>query len=64
MTTEETDYGYDVLCTGSYKHFEPKVTPSVHFGEDESGIVMNIADITQLYDFITYKVLPMLASFA
>lgn len=64
MIPERTDYGYDVLCRGTYKHLKPQVTSIIHFGEDESGIVMNIADVAQLYNFVTDEVLPTLAGFA
>jgi hypothetical protein len=64
MIPEATDYGYDVVCTGSYKHFKPQVTSLILFGEEESGIDMNIADLTQLYNFVTDEVLPTLAGFA
>jgi hypothetical protein len=57
MTSERTDYGYDVVCTGSYKHFKPKVISRVEFGEQESGIVLTIDGIAQIYDFVTDEVL-------
>ena len=64
MESERTDYGYDIVCRGSYKHLKPKVISLVEFGEQESGILMTIEGIAQIYNFITEKVLIDLASFA
>jgi hypothetical protein len=64
MHREQTDYGYDVLCTGSYKHLKPKVTSLVQFGEQESGIFLTVNDIAQIYNFVTDEVLIRLAGFA
>ena len=64
MVSERTDYGLDVLCTGSYKHFQPKVTSLVQFGEQESGIALTIDEIAQIYNFVADEVLIRLAGFA
>jgi hypothetical protein len=64
MTTERTNYGFDVVCTGSYKHLRPKVNSLVQFGEQEAGIVLTIDDIAQVYDFVARGVLIRLGGFA
>ncbi len=64
MTSERTDYGYDIVCKGSYKHHKPKVTSFVQFGEQESGTVWTIDEIAQIYNFVADEVLIRLAGFA
>jgi hypothetical protein len=61
---ERTDYGYDVVCRGEYKHLKPKVSSHVIFGEPQTGIFMDIDEIGQLYNFVADEVLVRLASFA
>ena len=63
MCSERTDYGYDVVCTGSYKNVKLNVTSLVPFGEQESGIMLTIDDVTQIYHFVTDEVLIRLAGF-
>jgi hypothetical protein len=61
MRQERTDYGYDVICWGAYKHLQPQVISEVLFGEAKT--VLNVEGIGQLYDFVTDEVLVTLASF-
>jgi hypothetical protein len=62
MCSERTDYGFDVICRGSYKHLKPEITSLVLFGEEKSGIILNIDDMAQLHNFVTDEVLVALAS--
>jgi hypothetical protein len=62
VSEEQTDYGFDVVCRGTYKHLKPKISTFVIFGEPERGIFMDIDDIAQLHDFVTDEVLVALAS--
>jgi hypothetical protein len=57
-----TDYGFDVVCRGTYKHLQPKISTFVIFGESARGIFMDIDEIAQLHSFITDEVLVALAS--
>jgi hypothetical protein len=59
---ERTDYGFDVVCRGTYKNLKPKISTFVIFGEPNRGIFMDIDDIAQLYNFVTDEVLVALAS--
>ncbi len=63
MTSERTDYGYDVICAGSYKHLKPQITTFVLFGEAKA-VLLNIEDVGELYNFVADEVLIRLAGFA
>lgn len=58
---ERTDYGFDVICKGAYKHLQPKISTFVIFGEPTSGIFMDTDEIAQLLSFVTDEVLVALA---
>jgi len=59
---ERTDYGFDVICRGTYKNLKPKVSTFVIFGEPKRGIFMDIEEIAQLHRFVADEVLIELAS--
>ena len=63
MDQEKTDYGYDIVCGGSYKHLKPKISSWVVFGEVEAGILLTIDEMAQLYNFVRNEVLVSLAGF-
>ena len=60
---EPQDYGCDVICAGAYKAL-PTLTPIVVFGEQRSGITIEVSGIEQIYEFVSGHVLPTLAGFA
>jgi hypothetical protein len=62
VSEERTDYGFDLVCRGAYKHLQPKISTFVIFGEPKRGIFMDIDEISQLYNFVTDEVLIALAS--
>ena len=64
MNSERTDYGYDIICAGSYKHLKPRITSLVQFGEEKSGILLTVDGIARIYDFVADEALASLASFA
>lgn len=64
MTSERTDYGYEILCAGSYKYLQPHLTSLVVFGEEKAGMFLTIRDIWNIYNFVTDEVLVSLAGFA
>jgi hypothetical protein len=62
VSEETTDYGFDVVCRGTYKHLKPKISTVVIFGEPDRGIFMDIEEIAQLHRFVADEVLIGLAS--
>jgi hypothetical protein len=62
VSEERTDYGFDVVLRGAYKHLKPDIATLVVFGEPKRGIIMEINQIAQLHSFVTDEVLPGLAS--
>ena len=62
VSEERTDYGFDVVCRGSYKNLKPKISSHVIFGESQSGIFMEIYDLAKLHKFVADEVLVRFAS--
>jgi hypothetical protein len=62
VAEQQTDYGFDLVCKGTYKNLQPKILTFVIFGEPKSGIMLDIDDLMQLYKFVTDEVLVALAS--
>lgn len=63
MEQERTDYGFDIVCGGSYKHLKPKITSDVVFGDVEAGIFLTIDEVAHLYNYVRDEVLISLAGF-
>lgn len=63
ISFEKTDYGFDAVCVGSYRHLRPNITSFVQFGEEKSGIAMIIDDVVRIYEFVTEEVMLSLARF-
>lgn len=62
VSNQQTDYGFDVVCRGTYKYLKPKISTFVIFGEPKYGIFMDIEEVGQLDDFVTDEVLVALAN--
>jgi hypothetical protein len=62
VSQERTDYGFDVILRGAYKHFKPEITALVIFGEPKRGIVTDVIGLAQLHSFVADEVLVALAS--
>lgn len=59
---KRTDDGYDIVCSGSYKHHRPQITSLVLFGEAE--IAITLGGVRKMSEFVAAEVLVRLAGFA